>query len=90
MASRPSGRGNSTIPIFLVCLRTLQWGRDQVVAEMKRNGPPRVHPPRLQWGRDQVVAEISIRRSIPLSNTWPAPCERVRASFAGAIFFSHL
>ena len=37
----------------------LQWGRDQLIAEIGvSHGPRRCNPMVLQWGRDQLIAEI--------------------------------
>jgi len=36
----------------------LQWGRDQLVAEMERHSFDEWNYIKLQWGRDQLVAEI--------------------------------
>ena len=36
----------------------LQWGRDQVIAEMLREGQGIALVQTLQWGRDQVIAEM--------------------------------
>jgi len=36
----------------------LQWGRDQMVAEMRRYHSSVLPVTPLQWGRDQMVAEI--------------------------------
>ena len=63
MGPRSADRGNElpTSSCDVTC-RWLQWGRDQLIAEMMR-GP--VHRSSsftwLQWGRDQLIAEISGR-----------------------------
>jgi len=36
----------------------LQWGRDQLIAEIAPNQWTQVQINRLQWGRDQLIAEI--------------------------------
>ena len=38
--------------------RTLQWGRDQLIAEMQGRIYCRIQWHGLQWGRDQLIAEI--------------------------------
>ena len=39
---------------------SLQWGRDQLIAEIEQFGEPSTCAvPRLQWGRDQLIAEIN-------------------------------
>src|SRR5579884_2533860 len=37
----------------------LQWGRDQMIAEIGRRVKDGLYPGRLQWGRDQMIAEIA-------------------------------
>src|SRR5690348_2448663 len=39
----------------------LQWGRDQVIAEMHVPALDATSVASLQWGRDQVIAEIAGR-----------------------------
>ena len=39
---------------------SLQWGRDQLVAEMKQDQQIEYIHVSLQWGRDQLVAEIPV------------------------------
>jgi predicted GTPase len=52
----------------------LQWGRDQLVAEIIQGRPVVLARLRLQWGRDQLVAEIIAsmpdRRACPISLQW--------------------
>ncbi len=62
MGPRSNDRGNTSVPwagTWLV--EQLQWGRDQMIAEIY-GGPfslsVRVE---LQWGRDQLIAEIDPR-----------------------------
>jgi len=37
----------------------LQWGRDHVIAEIRRDAWKLEHKSMLQWGRDHVIAEIT-------------------------------
>ena len=39
----------------------LQWGRDQLVAEMVHSRSVVIESLSLQWGRDQLVAEIPLK-----------------------------
>ena len=59
MGPRPIGRGNFPVAIdkFSNCVE-LQWGRDQLVAEMHLPPVGVRTSSALQWGRDQLVAEI--------------------------------
>ena len=43
-------------------LRSLQWGRDQLIAELMIDARQSVRPKSLQWGRDQLIAELRTRR----------------------------
>src|SRR5439155_10979539 len=58
MGPRSADRGNLSKPFRRKSRPTLQWGRDQLIAEM----PDRPQLPlvqwRLQWGRDQLIAEM--------------------------------
>ena len=38
---------------------TLQWGRDQLIAELKATTTPGTEFKMLQWGRDQLIAEFN-------------------------------
>src|SRR5260370_39893074 len=38
--------------------RMLQWGREQLIAEIAHSQVLVLDSPRLQWGRDQLIAEI--------------------------------
>ena len=46
------------IGLFLSTFSALQWGRDQLVAEMSVQPDTVRALQRLQWGRDQLVAEM--------------------------------
>ena len=37
---------------------SLQWGRDQMIAEMFHLAPVSARQILLQWGRDQMIAEM--------------------------------
>jgi len=39
----------------------LQWGRDQLIAELPQPATPGRLSGLLQWGRDQLIAEFPIR-----------------------------
>ena len=39
-------------------LTTLQWGRDQLIAELLLYSGLRISDVALQWGRDQLIAEL--------------------------------
>ena len=45
-------------------LATLQWGRDQLIAEFSATAPTWTSPDWLQWGRDQLIAELGIDNGI--------------------------
>ena len=74
MGPRSGDRGNLDAGVLWGLRdRELQWGRDQVIAEMGRLSRSRSGRPKLQWGRDQVIAEIlqDLRRaSIGLLLQW--------------------
>ena len=59
MGPRPVGRGNAEELDTLDREQLLQWGRDQLVAEITSSFRSWVRQARLQWGRDQLVAEIT-------------------------------
>ncbi len=59
MGPRSNDRGNALgYGLELPYRDTLQWGRDQMIAEILGliNTEGVAHP--LQWGRDQMIAEI--------------------------------
>jgi len=59
MGPRPIGRGNIPVAGSGESRRIeLQWGRDQLVAEIPDRGHGAVAYQQLQWGRDQLVAEM--------------------------------
>ncbi len=37
---------------------SLQWGRDQLIAELVAEGMAKATDGVLQWGRDQLIAEL--------------------------------
>src|SRR5579885_186308 len=58
MGPRSIDRGNVPgITQSMVCC-PLQWGRDQLIAEMLTPPLAGPHSTSLQWGRDQLIAEI--------------------------------
>jgi len=65
MGPRPIGRGNYAPPLQVRRPGMLQWGRDQLVAEIPCHLAPDLGLFLLQWGRDQLVAEIGGRRPGP-------------------------
>jgi len=44
----------------------LQWGRDQLIAELSKPDDTPLPVALLQWGRDQLIAEL--RRDVRLSD----------------------
>ena len=58
MGPRPIGRGNRDGAVRVWDEVGLQWGRDQLVAEIHGGGRTMCSSWMLQWGRDQLVAEI--------------------------------
>ena len=65
MGPRSADRGNG--PWALVWARTfeLQWGRDQLIAEMPVEAAGSTPPGALQWGRDQLIAEMVLVAPMP-------------------------
>ena len=53
----------------------LQWGRDQLIAELLGDGESTTARRKLQWGRDQLIAELRRRGHVGLCG---------RARFNGA------
>ena len=39
-------------------MMVLQWGRDQLIAELLQDKSNKEEEGRLQWGRDQLIAEL--------------------------------
>src|SRR5579883_2728983 len=58
MGPRSNDRGNTAAAIRPRWAPLLQWGRDQMIAEMPSAIGPGLAPSALQWGRDQMIAEI--------------------------------
>jgi len=69
MGPRSIDRGNKLSGSSSLRVDLLQWGRDQLIAEMRRLGGREVFHYRLQWGRDQLIAEMFARsfQSLQLS-----------------------
>ena len=64
MGPRSADRGNACLqPSRPSRADRLQWGRDQLIAEMRLRSPHAATDHALQWGRDQLIAEISRVRS---------------------------
>ena len=60
MGPRSADRGNATSSAGRQsALTRLQWGRDQLIAEIDRYRGQRCPVGSLQWGRDQLIAEMS-------------------------------
>ncbi len=58
MGPRSNDRGNGGPPLWPRSDSMLQWGRDQMIAEMLNWRARAVSLSLLQWGRDQMIAEI--------------------------------
>ena len=58
MGPRSADRGNGLDAGGLPILTALQWGRDQLIAEICSLEPAASPAGKLQWGRDQLIAEI--------------------------------
>src|ERR1035437_8597005 len=58
MGPRSVDRGISFKATSMIGTQLLQWGRDQLIAELGARvmRDPRIDP--LQWGRDQLIAEL--------------------------------
>src|SRR5579884_3049947 len=70
MGPRSNDRGNVVARSRTLQGRGLQWGRDQMIAEMTywTGAPP--GSALLQWGRDQMIAEISYREHVGDYRVW--------------------
>src|SRR5260370_37476510 len=64
MGPRSADRGNVTHRSTAGGMGALQWGRDQLIAEMDRRAWSACTRRRLQWGRDQLIAQIAIQRGV--------------------------
>ncbi len=49
---------------------SLQWGRDQLIAETAIRPALASNPSALQWGRDQLIAETGFRRLMSDGSGW--------------------
>jgi len=67
MGPRSNDRGNVVARSRTLQGRGLQWGRDQMIAEMTywTGAPP--GSALLQWGRDQMIAEMPSVNVSPMS-----------------------
>ncbi len=61
MGPRSNDRGNKANRLKLRNGDLLQWGRDQMIAEMRRLSICGRIGKTLQWGRDQMIAEMGWR-----------------------------
>src|SRR5260370_800289 len=71
MGPRSADRGNAGTGDVDLDKYKLQWGRDQLIAEITRLSYAPTPSKRLQWGRDQLIAEIrqkatALSRSVSL------------------------
>src|SRR5260370_16297475 len=60
MGPRSADRGNAGTGDVDLDKYKLQWGRDQLIAEIPGAAGTRAPSPQLQWGRDQLIAEIIV------------------------------
>src|SRR5579884_1633542 len=58
MGPRSNDRGNGVYRLNPKPEKPLQWGRDQMIAEIVPAGNSRSAMAMLQWGRDQMIAEM--------------------------------
>ncbi len=58
MGPRSNDRGNRNLKFLTFRLGELQWGRDQMIAEIRPLPLIRRGASLLQWGRDQMIAEM--------------------------------
>ena len=58
MGPRSADRGIVIIIVPAVPRPWLQWGRDQLIAELCQTRTPTKPQAWLQWGRDQLIAEL--------------------------------
>jgi len=62
MGPRSADRGIEPLAEGAYCAtRQLQWGRDQLIAELVLESLGHVDNKELQWGRDQLIAELADR-----------------------------
>src|SRR5579884_3678127 len=59
MGPRSIDRGNTGGNWKTLQTLLLQWGRDQLIAEMEQLPLVASQPEALQWGRDQLIAEMA-------------------------------
>ena len=59
MGPRSADRGIDNGEDALVGAGVLQWGRDQLIAELMFQNPIVRTALKLQWGRDQLIAEFA-------------------------------
>ncbi len=59
MGPRSNDRGNPAARPRVKVGEMLQWGRDQMIAEMRSQIAAMTGWKTLQWGRDQMIAEIA-------------------------------
>src|SRR5919109_870542 len=57
MGPRSRDRGNATVKARKLVYKSLQWGRDHVIAETAGGSAGCGRKSMLQWGRDHVIAE---------------------------------
>ena len=59
MGPRSIDRGIKCLELAQVALGPLQWGRDQLIAELGDWSGLAFVTTGLQWGRDQLIAELN-------------------------------
>src|SRR5260370_1194173 len=59
MGPRAAARGNEGSTTGTFQYMTLQWGREQLLAEICPSSTPRTTIHWLQWGREQLLAEMA-------------------------------
>ena len=67
MGPRSTDRGIVVIETSAPFEIVLQWGRDQLIAELYNRWYDAVTGFWLQWGRDQLIAELSLMSAPPCS-----------------------
>src|ERR1035437_3295944 len=71
MGPRSIDRGtHSGLDILTLSLTALQWGRDQLIAELSHRSPQAFARTKLQWGRDQLIAELRAAVLGPPMSPW--------------------
>ncbi len=77
MGPRSADRGIKDSPSTSTPSTRLQWGRDQLIAELLIREPRVQRLLMLQWGRDQLIAELAAVPTILLSMICDTASERL-------------